>query len=55
MGETLALFERRLPADEQPVLLDTLTWERLPADPRRAGPTAADAPSSGERQGEESE
>lgn len=55
MGETLALFERRLPADEQPVLLNTLTWEGLPADPRRAGPTAADASSSGERQGEESE
>ncbi len=33
MGEMLALFERRLPADEQPVLLDTLTWEGLPEGP----------------------
>lgn len=56
MGETLALFERRLPASEQPVLLDTLTWEGLPPDPRRTGQRPADASSSaGEIQGEESE
>jgi RES domain-containing protein len=55
MGETLALFERRLPADEQPVLLDTLTWEGLPADPRPAASTPADASSSGDVRGEESE
>lgn len=48
MGETLALFERRLPAAEQPVLLDTLTWEGLPQNPRRTGSTPADAQSSGE-------
>lgn len=56
MGETLALFERRLPASEQPVLLDILTWEGLPADPRRTGSTPADASSSpGEVRGEDSE
>lgn len=56
IGETLALFERRLPASEQPVLLDTLTWEGLPPDPRRAGESLADASSSaGEVQGEDSE
>lgn len=48
MGETLALFERRLPAEEQPVLLDTLTWEGLPEDPRPAGTAAAEGQSSGE-------
>lgn len=47
-GETLALFERRLPAVEQPVLLDTLTWEGLPPDPRLESSTPADAQSSGE-------
>lgn len=36
IGETLALFERNLPADEQPVLLDVLTWESLPPDPRQS-------------------
>jgi hypothetical protein len=55
LGETLALFERRLPADEQPVLLDTLTWEGLPADPRSSGSTPADAQSSGDVRGEEAE
>lgn len=35
LGETLAVFERRLPADEQPVLVDELVWEQLPADPRK--------------------
>jgi hypothetical protein len=34
-GETLALFERRLPADEQPELLNDVLWEALPADPRK--------------------
>ena len=29
------LFERRLPADEQPVLLSDALWETLPADPRK--------------------
>lgn len=49
MGETLALFERRLPAAEQPILIDTLTWNELPADPRPAADsTRADAQSSGE-------
>lgn len=55
MGETLALFERRLPADEQPVLINTLTWNGLPADPRPAGPTSADARSSGDSRAEETE
>jgi hypothetical protein len=48
MGETLALFERRLPADEQPVLIDSLTWEGLPPDPRHTGTAAAEGQSSGE-------
>jgi RES domain-containing protein len=49
MGETLALFERRLPAEEQPLLLDTLTWEGLPEDPRDpSGTAAAEGQSSGE-------
>lgn len=34
VGETLALFERRLPAEEQPELIDIATWDGLPADPR---------------------
>lgn len=34
LGETLALFERRLPPDEQPVLLNEVIWNQLPADPR---------------------
>ena len=55
-GETLALFERRLPASEQPVLLDTLTWEGLPPDPRRLTESPADVSSSaGEAHGEDSE
>ena len=48
MGETLALFERKLPASEQPVLLDVLHWEELPPDPRLDDSTTADAQSSGE-------
>lgn len=48
MGETLALFERRLPADELPVLLDTLTWEGLPPDPRDTGAASAEGQSSSE-------
>jgi RES domain-containing protein len=35
LGETLALFERHLPAEEQPVLLGEERWEHLPADPRQ--------------------
>jgi hypothetical protein len=34
VGETLALFERRLPAEEQPELIEVTTWDGLPADPR---------------------
>jgi RES domain len=36
LGETLALFEQRLPASELPVPtgIDVI-WDRLPADPRR--------------------
>lgn len=34
VGETLAIFERRLPAEEQPQLIDVATWDGLPADPR---------------------
>lgn len=34
VGETLALFARRLPAEEQPELIDITTWDGLPADPR---------------------
>jgi RES domain-containing protein len=35
LGETLAIFERRLPAEEQPVLVGDELWETLPADPRK--------------------
>jgi hypothetical protein len=35
LGETLALFEQHLPADELPKLLGEEVWDRLPADPRR--------------------
>lgn len=36
LGETLALFEQRLPANELPVQLgDAIVWDGLPADPRR--------------------
>jgi RES domain-containing protein len=45
LGETLALFERRLPADEQPVLIDSLTWEGLPPDPRHTDTAAAEGQS----------
>jgi hypothetical protein len=34
-GETLALFEEHLPAEELPVVAARETWEHLPADPRR--------------------
>lgn len=34
VGETLALFERRLPAEEQPALIGFTTWDGLPTDPR---------------------
>jgi RES domain-containing protein len=33
-GETLALFERHLPAAELPIQLAEEIWEHLPADPR---------------------
>lgn len=55
MGETLALFERRLPANEQPVLLHTLTWDGLPSDPRLSGSALADTASSGDVGEEESD
>ncbi|UNX53436.1 RES family NAD+ phosphorylase [Georgenia sp. TF02-10] len=35
LGETLALFEDHLPANELPVVLRRETWARLPADPRQ--------------------
>lgn len=36
LGETLALFEEHLPADEMPTLIDNSeVWDVLPADPRR--------------------
>lgn len=35
LGETLALFERHLPAEEMPVSLGHELWDGLPADPRR--------------------
>jgi hypothetical protein len=34
-GETLAVFERRLPADELPELVSDELWESLPVDPRK--------------------
>lgn len=34
-GETLALFEHHLPANELPVVVRRETWAQLPADPRR--------------------
>lgn len=35
LGETLALFEHHLPANELPTLIDEESWDVLPADPRR--------------------
>lgn len=35
LGQTLAVFERRLPAEEQPRLLTDEIWDSLPADPRK--------------------
>jgi RES domain-containing protein len=35
VGETLAVFERRLPAAEQPRLVAEEVWDALPADPRK--------------------
>ena len=35
LGETLAVFERRLPASEQPTIESELVWNELPADPRK--------------------
>src|SRR5438132_9345394 len=34
LGETLALFERHLPAAEIPALREEEVWEHLPPDPR---------------------
>jgi hypothetical protein len=34
-GETLALFEEKLPPAEEPVLVDRERWHHLPPDPRR--------------------
>ena len=34
LGETLALFERHLPASEVPEIAHETMWERLPPDPR---------------------
>jgi hypothetical protein len=34
-GETLAVFEQRLPGDEQPELVLDELWESLPVDPRK--------------------
>lgn len=58
VGETLALFERRLPAEEQPELIDIATWDGLPADPRpgrsRLDTTLGGAPEgSGDGPGDE--
>ena len=36
IGETLAVFERRLPGAEQPVLVAEDMWDQLPPDPRRS-------------------
>lgn len=35
LGETLALFPKRLAADERPVLVDEEIWSEHPPDPRR--------------------
>jgi hypothetical protein len=35
LGETLALFEEHLPAEELPTLSGEEIWDGLPADPRR--------------------
>jgi RES domain-containing protein len=35
LGETLALFERHLPANELPTIASEELWDRLPSDPRR--------------------
>jgi RES domain-containing protein len=35
LGETLALFEQHLPADELPTLIQDEAWDVLPTDPRR--------------------
>lgn len=34
LGETLAVFEDRLPEGEQPAMVEEQTWESLPTDPR---------------------
>jgi RES domain-containing protein len=41
IGETLALFDQHLPADECPELVESRLWEHLPADPREAGTRSA--------------
>jgi RES domain-containing protein len=42
LGETLALFEAHLPADEMPVVVSETCWDSLPADPRRLRLVRAD-------------
>jgi hypothetical protein len=37
LGETLALFSDRLPANEAPVITAEELWDRLPRDPRAEG------------------
>jgi RES domain-containing protein len=47
LGETLAVFERRLTASEQPVLTGDEFWETLPPDPRKlriVEPSVSDTP-----------
>jgi hypothetical protein len=35
LGETLAVFERCLPAEELPTVRNRKIWDGLPSDPRR--------------------
>ena len=46
-GETLALFDHHLPADELPTVIKRETWTRLPADPRRLRPVSSNEAASG--------
>lgn len=43
LGETLAIFEERLPHEHSPTLTSVARWDRLPADPRRLRLVAEDA------------
>ncbi len=51
IGETLAIFERRLPAEEQPELIGATTWDGLPADPRPHSSSRFDTASGGASDG----